>query len=53
MVRWFELFGDQYFGFWVPGVVLFAIQEIPYMVMPPGDESDHEHGGDISGAGCM
>ena len=34
MVRWFKLFGDQYFGFWVPGVVLFAIQEIPYMVMP-------------------
>jgi hypothetical protein len=34
MVRWFKLFGDQYFGFWVLGVVLFAIQEIPYMVMP-------------------
>ena len=34
MVRWFKLFGDQYFGFWVLGGVLFAIQEIPYMVMP-------------------
>ena len=34
MVRWLKLFGDQYFGFWVLGLVLFAIQEIPYMVMP-------------------
>ncbi|MBP3880901.1 MAG: hypothetical protein J6E40_01770 [Lachnospiraceae bacterium] len=35
MVRWFKLFDHQYFGFWVLGLVLFAIQEIPYMVMPP------------------
>ena len=34
MVRWFKLFDHQYFGFWVLGLVLFAIQEIPYMVMP-------------------
>ena len=34
MVRWLKLFGDQYFGFWMLGLVLFAIQEIPYMVMP-------------------
>ena len=34
MVRWLKLFGDQYFGFWILGLVLFAIQEIPYMVMP-------------------
>ena len=34
MVRWFKLFGDQYLGFWVLGRVLFAIQEIPYMLMP-------------------
>jgi len=34
MVRWFKLFGDQYLGFWVLGLVLFAIQEIPYMLMP-------------------
>ena len=34
MVRWMKLFGDQYFGFWILGLVLFAIQEIPYMVMP-------------------
>ena len=34
MVRWFKLFGDQYLGFWALGLVLFAVQEIPYMVMP-------------------
>ena len=34
MVRWFKLFDHQYFGFWALGLVLFAIQEIPYMVMP-------------------
>ncbi|MBQ1734701.1 MAG: hypothetical protein II038_07460 [Lachnospiraceae bacterium] len=34
MVRWFKLFGNQYVGFWVLGLVLFAIQEIPYMLMP-------------------
>ena len=34
MVRWFKLFGDQYLGFWVLGLVLFAVQEIPYMLMP-------------------
>ena len=34
MVRWFKLFGDQYLGFWVLGLVLFAAQEIPYMLMP-------------------
>ena len=34
MVRWFRLFGDQYLGFWMPGLVLFAVQEIPYMLMP-------------------
>ena len=34
MVRWFKLLGNQYLGFWVLGLVLFAIQEIPYMLMP-------------------
>ena len=34
MVRWFKLFGDQHLGFWVLGLVLFALQEIPYMLMP-------------------
>lgn len=34
MVRWFRLFGDQYVGFWILGLALFAVQEIPYMIMP-------------------
>ncbi len=34
MVKWFKLWGSQYFGFWLLGLVLFAVQEIPYMVMP-------------------
>ncbi len=34
MVRWIKLFGNQYLGFWVLGLVLFAVQEIPYMLMP-------------------
>lgn len=34
MVKWFKLFGEQYFGFWILGLALFAIQEIPYMIMP-------------------
>lgn len=34
MVRWFKIFGDQYIGFWILGLILFALQEVPYMVMP-------------------
>lgn len=34
MVKWIKLFDNQYLGFWVFGLVLFAIQEIPYMIMP-------------------
>jgi hypothetical protein len=34
MVRWFKIIGNQYFGFWFPGLVLFAVQELPYLLMP-------------------
>ena len=34
MVRWVKLFGNQYLGFWGLGLVLFALQELPYMLMP-------------------
>ena len=34
MVKWINLFGNQYLGFWVLGLVLFALQEIPYIIMP-------------------
>ncbi len=34
MHRWVRLFGDQYLGFWILGLVLFVVQEIPYLLMP-------------------
>lgn len=34
MFKFFKLFGGQYLGFWIFGLMLFAVQEIPYMVMP-------------------
>ena len=34
MTRWIKLTGNQYFGFWALGLALFAVQEIPYMLMP-------------------
>ncbi|MDE6718615.1 MAG: hypothetical protein K2J68_01995 [Treponemataceae bacterium] len=34
MIKWFKIFGNQYAGFWILGLALFALQEIPYMVMP-------------------
>lgn len=34
MVKWIKLFGNQYLGFWAVGLLLFALQEIPYMIMP-------------------
>lgn len=34
MVKWIKLSDNQYLGFWFLGLLLFAIQEIPYMLMP-------------------
>lgn len=34
MLKFFKLFGSHYLGFWLFGLLLFAVQEIPYMVMP-------------------
>ena len=34
MLKWIKLFSNQYLGFWLLGLLLFAVQEIPYMVMP-------------------
>ncbi len=34
MFRFLKIFGNQYLGFWIFGLILFAVQEIPYMVMP-------------------
>ena len=34
MLKWIKIFDNQYVGFWVLGLILFLIQEMPYMVMP-------------------
>ncbi|MDE7439214.1 MAG: hypothetical protein K2N23_01715 [Clostridia bacterium] len=34
MFKWFKIVKSQYLGFWAIGLLLFAIQEIPYMIMP-------------------
>lgn len=34
MFKWFKITKNQYFGLWLIGILLFAIQEIPYMIMP-------------------
>ena len=34
IVKWIKLFGNEYLGFWGMGLVLFILQEIPYMIMP-------------------
>ena len=34
MVRWIKILANQYLGFWALGLVLFILQEIPYMLMP-------------------
>jgi hypothetical protein len=33
MVKWFKLTRNQYFGFFAPGLLFFALQELPYIVM--------------------
>lgn len=34
MFKFFKIFGNHYLGFWILGLALFAVQEIPYMIMP-------------------
>lgn len=34
MFKWFKIVKNQYFGLWLIGLLLFAIQELPYMIMP-------------------
>ena len=34
MFKWVRIFGAQYLGFWAFGLIIFALQEVPYMVMP-------------------
>lgn len=34
MFKWVKIVKTQYFGLWLIGLLLFAVQEIPYMIMP-------------------
>lgn len=34
MIKWIRILGDQYLGFWALGLVVFALQEMPYVLMP-------------------
>ena len=34
LVRWIPLIGAQYLGFWALGLVFYALQETPYLLMP-------------------
>lgn len=34
MFKWIKIVKNQYFGFWLIGILLFVMQEIPYMIMP-------------------
>ena len=34
MVKWFGLTQNQYFGFFAIGLGLFALQQLPYIIMP-------------------
>ena len=34
MIRWTKLFENQNLGFWALRLVLFTVQEIPYVMMP-------------------
>ena len=34
MVRWFRITQNQYFGFFALGLAFFALQELPYIIMP-------------------
>ena len=34
MFKWVKIVKSQYFGFWAIGLILFVVQEIPYMIMP-------------------
>ena len=34
MFKWFKIIKSQYIGLWLFGFLFFALQEIPYMIMP-------------------
>ena len=34
LFKWCKIAGNQFLGFWALGILLFLLQELPYMVMP-------------------
>lgn len=34
MFKWVKIIKSQYLGLWLLGLAVFAVQEIPYMIMP-------------------
>lgn len=34
MAKWAKITQNQYLGFWIIGLFLFVLQEVPYIVMP-------------------
>ncbi|MDE6200887.1 MAG: hypothetical protein K2M47_03290 [Clostridiales bacterium] len=34
MFKWVKIIKNQYLGLWLIGLALFAVQELPYMIMP-------------------
>ncbi len=34
MFKWVKIIKNQYLGLWLIGLVLFVVQELPYMIMP-------------------
>lgn len=34
MLYWVKIYGNEYFGFWTLGLLFFALQEVPYILMP-------------------
>ena len=34
MFKWCKIAGNQFLGFWVLGIFLFLLQELPYLIMP-------------------
>lgn len=34
MIKWIKIAGTQYLGFWIFGLILLALQEVPYMELP-------------------
>ena len=34
LFKWYKIAGNQFLGFWALGILLFLLQELPYIIMP-------------------